>query len=61
METDSDKLVDFWKTRFQESACQSEAESTNEKNCGASGGTLWRDFDLIKFSYFNEEPTIETG
>ena len=31
----------------------------NEKNGGLSGGTMWRDFDLIQLSYFNDEHTIE--
>ena len=39
-ETVSGKLVDFQKTRFHGSARQSEAESTNEKNGGLSGGSL---------------------
>ena len=61
METVSGKLVDFRKTRSYDSARQSEAGSTNEKNGGLRGGTIWRDFDLIQLSYFNDEPTIETG
>ena len=55
------KLVDFRKTRFHDSARQSEAESINEKNGGLSGGTMWRDFRLIQLSYFKEKPTIETS
>ena len=44
-ETVSGKLVDFRKTRYHDSALQSEAESTNEKNNGGlNGGTVWRDF-----------------
>ena len=43
-ETVSGKLVDFRKTRYHDSALQSEAESTNEKNNGGlNGGTVWRD------------------
>ena len=38
-ETVTGKPVDFRKTRFHDSARQSEAESTNEKN----GGNKWRD------------------
>ena len=44
-ETVSGKLVDFRKTRYHDSARQSEAESINEKNNGGlNGGTVWRDF-----------------
>ena len=59
VETVSGKLVDFRKTRSYDSARQSEAGSTNEKNGGLTGGTMWGDFDLIQLSYFNDEPTIE--
>ena len=41
METVSGKLVDFRKTRFHDAARQSEAASTNKKNGGTSGGTMW--------------------
>ena len=61
METVSGKLIDFRKTRLHDSARQSETESTNvKKNVGLSGGTMWRDFESIKLSYFNKEPIIET-
>ena len=59
VETVSGKLVDFRKTRSYDSARQSEAGSTNEKNGGLTGGTMCRDFDLIQLSYFNDKPTIE--
>ena len=56
------KLVDFRKTRFHYSARQSEAESTNEKK---KWWPMWRDdvegLWVDKLSYFNEEPTIDTG
>ena len=35
------KLVDFRKTSFHDSARQSEAASTNKKNGGTSGRTMW--------------------
>ena len=47
-------MVDCRKTRSYDSARQSEVGSTNEKNGGLSGGTMWRDFDLIQLSYFND-------
>ena len=53
-ETVSGKLVDFRKTRFHDSARQSEAESTNEKKLRPK----WRDdvegLWVDKLSYFNE-------
>ena len=45
----------------EDSARQSEAGSISEKNGCLSEGTMPRDFELIKLSYFNEEPTMETG
>ena len=52
VETVSVELVDFRNTCFNDSVHQSKAESRNE-NSGLNGGTIWRDFDLVKLSHFH--------
>ena len=56
-ETFSGKLVDFRKTRFNDSARQSEAASTNKTMEAQVEGRCGVD----KLAFFNKEPTIETA